>query len=263
VAITILDDIRSQLKKHIDNRLVDALLRQYKKMKENFALGRYEQSSLNGGKFCEVVIRILQNQTNEDQSFIPLGQSLGNAVNRLRSLEQIPKTQANDSLRLHIPRVALAVLDIRNNRDIGHVGGDVDSNYSDANLVVMSCDWIVAELLRLFYECTLDEAQKMVDGVLERNTCLVFDAGPGRKRILNPALSYKDKVLLLLSNEYPNPVPENILFGWTGHSNRSVFRRTVITPLDKEVLIDVHDGICQILPPGHTYVERNYESWQT
>lgn len=50
-----------------------------------------------------------------------------------RDLEQIDKVLAPQSVRVGIPRVLTGLYEIRNNRDSGHVGGEVDANHMDAS----------------------------------------------------------------------------------------------------------------------------------
>jgi len=45
----------------------------------------------------------------------------------------------------------IAQYEIRNNRGVGHVGGDVDQNHMDAKIVVEMAKWTIAELIRLFH----------------------------------------------------------------------------------------------------------------
>jgi len=255
----VIDEVSVQLEKKIDKKLVLALVRHYRKIKENYLMSRFEPTELNGGKFSEIVIRILQNLTNEDKSYTPLGNRLGNYFELARSFEQLPRTH-NDSLRLHIPRVVQAVYNIRNHRSVGHIGGDVDPNISDANFITAACDWIMSEFVRLFYDCSLEEAQTIVNNLAQRKASPIYILPDGRRRILNPRLTYKEKTLLLLFNESKRVLDKD-LFAWTEHSNISKFKQAVLLPLHKDALIDWHNGTCEILPPGEEQVAEKYPDW--
>jgi len=55
-----IDQIKNHLIKAIDPPLVEALLKAYSDLKNNYYLGKYKPSELDGSHFAEVVIRILQ-----------------------------------------------------------------------------------------------------------------------------------------------------------------------------------------------------------
>ena len=66
-----------------------------------------------------------------------------------------------DAIRLHIPRTLRLVYDIRNKRDVAHLGPDIDPNLQDSTLVVSALDWVLAEFIRLYHAgMTPDNAQK-------------------------------------------------------------------------------------------------------
>lgn len=135
----------------IPSDLYAALEKHYYKIKLNFARQSYEPSELNGGKFCEIVYRVIEWQI--DGKYTPLGKTISNFGEALRKLEN--KSGASDSLRLHIPRVLNAVYDFRNKRGVAHHAGEVDSNHMDATLVVASTDWVMAELVRILHNLLL------------------------------------------------------------------------------------------------------------
>jgi len=215
--------------------LSNALDKHYKKIKENFLEGRYEPSELNGAKFSEVVLRILQWHTSPNQTYTPLGAKIKNFDQATRNFEN--KTNLSDSIRFHIPRILNVLYTIRNKRAVGHVGEDVDPNHMDALFVVTASDWILAELVRIFHNISISDAQKIIEGIIVRKIPLVWDI-EGKKRVLEKNMSYKDKVLVLLYSEYPNPLLINILFEWTKHSNLSHFCRDVLMSLHEEIFIE-------------------------
>jgi hypothetical protein len=51
-----------------------------------------------------------------------------NMVDVARALEGADQNAFPRALRVQIPRVFVALYEIRNNRGVGHVGGDVDPN---------------------------------------------------------------------------------------------------------------------------------------
>lgn len=250
-----LNDLEKELSGSLPIDLVRLLLSSYAEIKQNFYVGRHEPAELNAGKLCEVVLRILQVETKQRPT--PFSIHIRDLPGEFRKFENA--TGSSESVRFHIPRVAIAVYNIRNKRGVGHAGQDVNPNLADSTLVVSAADWILAELVRLHYQCTLDEAQATVDGLVQRMLPLVYEID-GVKRVLNPDLTSAEKTLLLLASS-PDGMPEDDLFKSVEHSNRSVYRRDVLRVLHKRKQIEFSLGKCTILPPGVRAVEQNYEEW--
>lgn len=59
-------------------------------------------------------------------------------------------------------------VEIRNNRGVGHAGGDVDPNDRDATAVPYMSKWLVAELVRVLHTLTSAEATEIVEVLIER-----------------------------------------------------------------------------------------------
>jgi len=161
------------------------------------------------------------------------------------------------SIRIQIPRVILGLYEIRNNRGVGHVGGDVDPNHMDAVFVLASAKWIVAELVRVFHDVDIPTATKAVDALVDRTLPIVWEVS-GRKRVLRTDLSMLDATLVLLYGTL-GPVSEQALCEWVGHSNPSVYRRNVLAAAHKRRLLEYdRDGhTAEISPLGTQYVEEH------
>jgi len=132
--------------------LRDTLLQSYQEIVSNYLHRRWEPSELNGGKFCEVAYCIVAGAIKG--SFPTKASKPRNMLEACRLLENEPanSSRAGDrSLRLLIPRILPVLYDIRNNRGVGHVGGDVDANHMDAEAVQAMSSWILAELIRIFH----------------------------------------------------------------------------------------------------------------
>lgn len=234
--------------------ILTELEKSYDRIKKNFREGRYEPSELNGGKFCETVYRILEWYTSPNQSYASFAATINNFSQSVKKFENMSKF--SDSVRFHIPKILDALYGIRNKRAIAHAGGDVDPNYMDAVFVVSSCDWVLAELVRLLHGITPEEAQKIVQSIITKKVPLIWDIGKV-KRVLNPELSFEEKTLVLLYHEYPTPVIESEIFSWVEHSNPTVFRKTVLIPCHKRKLIeyDSTNGNVILSPLGLKFVE--------
>jgi hypothetical protein len=212
-----------------------------------------ESLGLAAGKFCESVLRLLQHEILK--SFIPFGQKIPDLSVECRKLIESPKTAGAESLRIVMPRAIIFVYTLRNKRGIGHIGGDVDANHIDAMTIARTCDWIVCELIRVYHDLSLEEAQDIVDSLAQRNIPDIWNVA-GKKRVLRDGLSYKDQVLLLCYSDQ-NAVFAEDLFSWVEYSNQTVFKDKVLTPLHKDRLIeyDRENDLVTISPTGIKEVE--------
>ncbi|KAB2958504.1 MAG: hypothetical protein F9K13_13395 [Candidatus Methylomirabilis oxygeniifera] len=149
----------------------------------------------------------------------------------------------------------VALYEIRNNRGVGHVGGDVDPNHMDAVCVLEMSKWILGELIRIFHDVSTEKATAAVDAIVERTLPIVWEVG-GKFRVLEPQMSMKDKALVLLYH-CTAPVAEANLIDWVEHSNASVFRRDVLRLAHRQRLLEYDADACtvQISPRGIEHVE--------
>ena len=164
-------------------------------------------------------------------------------------------TSAPRSIRVQIPRMIIALYEIRNNRNVGHVGGDVDPNHMDAVCVLQMAKWVMAELIRVLHQMPVDEASDLVEALVEREVPLVWKVGD-QKRVLDPKMKMKDKTLLLLHGSLGS-VDETDLTSWVEHSNPSIYRRDVLRPAHRARLLE-YDGdqrTVTLSPVGVAYVE--------
>ncbi|MFE3116042.1 hypothetical protein [Streptomyces niveus] len=224
----------------------------FNEIARNYREHRWEPAELNGGKLCEAVFTVVDGYIKGQ--YAPRSSKPNNFPDACRALERnghVPR-----SVRIQIPRMLIALYEIRNNRGVGHAGGDVNPNQMDATVVLYMSKWLMAELVRVLHTLTTDEATKMVDGLIEREIPMVWSDG-ANKRILATDLTRKQQVLLLLLLE-PGESAEDDLMRWLEVGNRASFRRDVLRPLHKDRFIefDVGRKMVRLLPPGVTAAER-------
>jgi hypothetical protein len=201
-------------------RLVD----KYLELKDAFVQGNYDACVLRAGKYCEVLLRFLQFELTG--AFTPFGEKITNFSVECRNLEKLPKTSGPETFRVIIPRSLDFIYTLRNKRDIGHVGGDIDANVIDAATSVRGVDWTLAELIRVVHTISLEEAQQILDSIATKQIPMIW-AVSGIKRVLNPKMAIADQTLVLLYSDVDEVVLSEDLCDWTEASNFSNFRRTL------------------------------------
>jgi len=235
--------------------LRNPLLETYKEIASNFAEHRWSSSELEGGKLCEVVYWICHGFVTG--SYVASPTKPSNMCDDCRSLERNRATgkPGDRSVRILIPRILPALYEIRNNRGVGHVGGDVDPNLMDATAVYTQASWILAELVRVFHDVKIDEAQAVVNGLVERKTPLIWSSGIA-KRVLDADMSAVDQTLLLL-HQASGWVSEADLLKSIEYSNPSSYRSNILSRLHKarKIEYDRPNQRVHISPTGSAYVE--------
>ena len=236
--------------------LVIELLDTFREISSNFTEHRWEPSELNGGKFCEVVYSIVNGTLAG--SYPAKSKKPQNMLLSCQALEQIPSVSGrvgDRSLRILIPRFLPVIYEIRNNRGVGHVGGDVDPNLLDATAVYQMSSWVLAELVRIFHGVSTSEAQEIVDSLVERKIPLIWKV-EDTKRVLDPSITTKDQVLLLL-HQSVGWVTEKDLFDWVEYSSLSMLKTRVLLPLHKErkIEFEAKNSRARISPIGISQVE--------
>jgi hypothetical protein len=229
------------------------LLNAFNEIVRNFRESQWEPSELNGGKFSEVVYSILKGYT--EGKFPKRAAKPRNMVDACKDLEKA--TGFPRSARILIPRMLLGLYEVRNNRNVGHVGGDVDPNHMDAVCVLSMAKWILAELIRVFHATDTDEATAAVEALTEREIPVIWQVGE-KRRVLRTDLSVHDKMMLLVYSS-PGPVTDDELLAWLEYGNVSRFKRSVLQGAHDERLLeyDASTGSVEISPRGAKYVEEN------
>lgn len=232
------------------------LIERYGTLKGEYLKGNYESCGMAAGRFAEVIIRILQSELTG--AHVPLGQQLRPFDQETGALGQLPKTAGPESLRLIMPRALAFLYTLRNKRGIGHEGGDVDSNEIDAATCVRTADWCLSELIRVVHEMSLEEAQALLDAIAEREVPYVWDIA-GIKRVLDPSLTAREQVLVLLYSDPEIAVPVEDLFEWVEYGRKDHFRTNVLVPLHRARLVEFDNDTSTVLlsPLGATETEVN------
>jgi hypothetical protein len=227
------------------------LVNEFAKITRNYREGRWEAQNLDGGRLCEVAFTIVDGYTS--------GGKYPAKARKPRSLESACKGLENRvtypvSARMTIPRVLVALYEIRNHRNVGHVGGDVDANHMDAEFVLAAAKWVMAELVRLFHNTDVRTATDVVDALVDRTLPAIWEVG-GVKRVLDTSLPLADQTLLLLYSE-AGAISDTDLAKHLEQARIGNFRR-VLAPLHnaRKVEWNRETGMVTLGPPGRQYVE--------
>ncbi len=225
------------------------LIEEYSNIVNNFMERKWLPVELSGGRFCEIAYTIIDGYSSGSYQPTPVKpRNFVDACRRLENHSNMPR-----SFQILIPRLLPALYEIRNNRNVGHVGGDVNPDHMDSSAVLSISSWILAELFRVFHGVTTDQAQKLVDLIVERRSQIVWESGDMR-RVLKPDLPLKDQILILLGSS-TSKVQVDELFAWADYGNRTYFNR-ILRKLHNQRFIEFNRkmGEVELLPPGYDEV---------
>lgn len=236
---------RQQLLAVVPAGLREPLFAEFNSIIQNFLEGRWSPSELSGGLFSEIVYTILLGHAKGTYAKKP--SKPGNFVDACRALEK--NTHVPRSFQILIPRMLPALYEVRNNRGVGHVGGDVDPNFMDSTLVVGMARWVVGELVRVFHDVTIAEAQTTVDSLSEVMLPIVWSEG-GIKRVLDPSIPLKKQIMILVGST-PSKTKQTDLDRWIEPQSPGYLARALRElHSSRHVEFDEAEGLVQLLPPG-------------
>lgn len=234
----------------IPAQIVDEVIAAFEEAKRRFYRSDLRPAAVEGGRFSEAVFRLLEWATTG--TFTPIGRTLP-SVDTL--IQRLQNAQGSESIRLHIPRTLRVVYDIRNKRDIAHLGDGIDPNQQDATLIVRNMEWVLAELVRLYHNVSAAEAHQVIAQLVAKEIPFVqvFDGFP---RILKP-LRASEHMLALLYWRGTGGATFLELNTWARAPMRSNLRRT-LDSLDRKDLVHLANMVYRLTQLGEKLVEQQH-----
>jgi len=249
-----LQEIRQQLEQTFSKELLDKLFESYQLTNEHYYLGKHRPCCAEGGRFAEAAIRMLQQVTTG--TYIPLGKAIPNFNNEILELEKAD-SKFPQSIRIQIPRTLQVIYDIRNKRDVGHIGGDVDSNFTDATLSLVCSNWVMTEFVRIYYTSDIATAQNLVNSIVKIRIPLIQDFN-GFLKILKPDLKLPEKVLAFLYYRGSEGATVKELNQWLANRVQTGYMNLTLGKLEHEKAFVHREGDRYfITDTGRIYVEKN------
>lgn len=231
-----------------DTVLANLIVDSYKEVERNYFLKQWKTSELDAGHFVEAIRRFIELRLTG--AYTPIGKGLPPLNDK--TLQQYASASGDDSYRIHIPRILLAIYGIRNKRGVGHVA-QISPNYLDATFIIASVKWVLAELIRLNSTLTLDETSKVVDHIVDRDVEGVWESGD-ITRILVDGLSIKEQILFVLFSTGIDS--EKRLVHVIEPKDKAYFRKLLRQLHDGRFIEYRADGMCVLSPKGKVAAEK-------
>lgn len=223
-------------------------IKHFSKMVEEFQDGEWENCIAKSGKFVEASLKALFVHVGKTP---PAGRGFkADAI--INGLAQVPDDGTfHDSIRLTIPRACRFVYDMASNRGGRHDAGDIDPNVMDANAAVMTCSWILAEMIRVAQKGAVDlnEAKMLVDSLVEKKYPLVEEV-EGRMYFHLKKKTAPDVVLMALARRHPARMGRQDLVDTVKRNGFSLNNAHVAVTRISKMVDDDGDGNLRLLAPG-------------
>ena len=218
------EQVKDLLGKKFDSRRVGSVIKHFLKCVQGFEQTDWEKSITKAGKFIEATVKppvnVLKNRIPRPREF-----KASHYAQKITNINK--KDLPEDELRVQIPRACIFTYDISSNRGARHDPEELDPNEMDANVVISTCSWILAELVRVCAKGTLaiDEVKQLVDSLMERRYP-IFEDIDGRIYVDHKKYtSAPECALLILSRSYPGRIDRKTLVDLL---IRHTFRRTAL-----------------------------------
>jgi len=224
------------------------ILSSYEEIQNNYLLKKWKASELDAGHFVESVRRAIELELFG--SYTPFTKKLSNFNDAV--LKKYEKGKGDESVRILIPRILRSIYNIRSKRGVGHIG-TISPNKMDSTLILYSAKWVLSELIKLKSNLSIQETQRLVDEIVQRQIELIWETGK-IKRVLNTEMPVAKQVLILLLDK--SPLHEDKLLNCVEYKNKTNFRK-LLNYLHKKRLIESRqDRFCEISRLGVKEAEK-------
>ena len=233
----------------MDGGSVNRMLEHYKRLRFYFGCGKYEETGLHVGKFCENVGNLILEILGGDIETSP---SLGSILTKIKSRDN--DSTIDGMIRTVIPRFLRAAYDLRSKRDAVHTNLVLSVNHVDASVAVHICNWILAEFVRVYGGAQdISQAKKIIENFAQQVSPFV-DEYKGKRWIMSNKLTVSQEVLVHLNNVPGGVLEVNILVTWIPNADNNHIR-TVLRQLQEKRRIFYSGNTCKITPLGSNYIE--------
>jgi hypothetical protein len=223
-------------------------------LESRFARRDWGPAELNGGRLAEALLRYLE-WKESGGSFTRIGEELDRTrvTNRVKNNPKLPK-----GLRFHVLACAGLLLDVRNKRDVAHLGEVIDVSEMDAHLVMRLASWALSEVIREESGLPPKEIQQLIDQLSARRIALVEEIG-GRLVIVATSLAREHQALVALYHTFPDSISIKDLQAAVRYKNGTEFRRNIIGTLEKDARVHRESDRVVLTRKGVSWIETHID----
>ncbi len=236
---------------NIPTEIVKAIEIEFQALDARFSRHDWGPAELNGARFSEAVFRYLEWKQSGNFTAIGIQINRLNITNRVLNDVNMP-----EGLRFHVLKCAEILLDIRNKRNVAHLGNTINVDEMDSRLVLRLAKWVLSEIIREESNTHPKVIQNIVDKLSAKEIPLVEEI-EGDIIIVGTHLKSNERALVALYHSYPNPIVINSLQEMIKYKNATRFRDEILEEEIKEGIIHIKENKVYLTQKGCAWVEKN------
>jgi hypothetical protein len=239
---------------NIPSEIVTAIENEFQALASRFSRHDWGPAELNGARFAEGMFRYLE-WKHSGTAFTPIGVQLNrqSIFNRVSTDANLP-----DGLRFHVLKCTELLLDIRNKRNVAHLGNLLNVDEMDSRLVMRLVKWILAEVIREESAANPQEIQRIIDSLSVKEIPLIEEID-GDLVVVGTDLKADQRALIVLYHYYPKPVAVNGLREVIKYKNPTRFREEILEEKAKAGIIHIKGDKVFLTTKGCAWIEKNID----
>lgn len=236
----------------IPTEIVDYIEKEFLELQVRFSKRDWGPAELNAARFGEAILRYLE-WKDSGGSYTPFDTQLKRQaiVNRVSQ-----NVNLHDGIRFHVLKCVEILLDVRNKRDVAHLGTVINVNEMDSRLLFRLTKWVLSEIIREEASINPSEIQRIIDSISTQEIPLV-DEIEDEAIVVGTHLVAIDRALVLLYYFYPEAVEIERLRKAVGYRNSTRFRGEVLKKKANDAIIFIKNGNVHLTKKGVAWVEKN------
>ena len=188
-------DLIETLNGHIHKEIVSELVNEFEKAKTSFWLDDELKTLIHSARFSELSIQALICFANPDCDYDLNKIEFGKIYEKLIKL---PKpTPEKEILFLAMPQTLKSIFTIRSKKKAAHFKQN-ELDKIDADLVITSCNWIMAQFILIFHNNSSDKAIEIANSIITKKIPVIEEFEEGEYMILKKGMKFGDELLLWL-----------------------------------------------------------------
>jgi len=239
--------------KDLPTQIVEALEKEYGEMESRFARRDWAPAELSGGRFAEGMLRYMEWKESGGK-YTPIGTQINRqkVVNKVRNNGGVP-----EGIRYYMLGCAEILMDIRNKRDVAHLGDIVDVDEMDSRLLLRMAKWALAEIIREESGLSPIQVQTLIDRLSSREFGLVEEID-GDLVVVASHLKASERALVALYHSFPEPIEISVLRAAVKYAHSTNFRRLLEDKAQNGIVYIKGDSV-YLTQKGTAWVDKNIE----
>ena len=189
------DSLLSAVCPPLDTVLAEQLIDEFVSNERRYVLRDWGPAMLDGGQFAEAAARIIYHQ---DSGSLDRRRSVDRCLKYAEDPEG--KNQHNYPSRksaLHSSRVIRTIYKFRSDRGAIHIDPEYSANQVDSKLVIECVRWLMAEILRLFWQKDSAAVAAAIRDIAQFEVPVIGEY-EGRLLVERPDCTAEEEILILL-----------------------------------------------------------------